>query len=63
MAFIKILSASIGNIGQYDCNGLGVPVAGVMNIYNTNIVFFTNLLIKTHNAYKSLMGESSEPLD
>ena len=60
---VKILSASIGTLGNMIVMGLGVPVAGVMDIYNTNVAFFTNLLIKTHNAYKSLMGEKFEPLE
>lgn len=60
---VKIVSASIGTLGNIIVMGLGVPVAGVMDIYNTNVAFFTNLLIKTHNAYKSLMGEKFEPLE
>lgn len=60
---VEIVSASIGTLGNIIVMGLGVPVAGVMDIYNTNVAFFTNLLIKTHNAYKSLMGEKFEPLE
>lgn len=60
---VKIVSASIGTLGNIIVMGLGVTVAGVMDIYNTNVAFFTNLLIKTHNAYKSLMGEKFEPLE
>lgn len=60
---VKIVSASIGTLGNMIVTGLGVPIAGVMDIYNTNVAFFTNLLIKTHNAYKSLMGEKFEPLE
>jgi hypothetical protein len=60
---VKITAASIGTLGNMIVMGLGVPVAGVMDIYNTNVAFFTNLLIKTHNAYKSLMGEKFEPLE
>ncbi len=60
---VKIIAASVGTLGNMIVMGLGVPVAGVMDIYNTNVAFFTNLLIKTHNAYKSLMGEKFEPLE
>jgi len=60
---VEIVSASIGTLGNIIVMGLGVPVAAVMDIYNTNVAFFTNLLIKTHNAYKSLMGEKFEPLE
>lgn len=60
---VKITAASIGTLGNMIVMGLGVPIAGVMDIYNTNVAFFTNLLIKTHNAYKSLMGEKFEPLE
>lgn len=60
---VKITAASVGTLGNMIVMGLGVPVAGVMDIYNTNVAFFTNLLIKTHNAYKSLMGEKFEPLE
>jgi len=60
---VEIVSASIGTLGNMIVMGLGVPVAGVMDVYNTNVAFFTNLLIKTHNAYKSLMGEKFEPLE
>ena len=60
---VKITAASIGTLGNMIVMGIGVPVAGVMDIYNTNVAFFTNLLIKTHNAYKSLMGEKFEPLE
>lgn len=60
---VEIVSASIGTLGNIIVMGLGVPIAGVMDIYNTNVAFFTNLLIKTHNAYKSLMGEKFEPLE
>jgi hypothetical protein len=60
---VKITAASIGTLGNMIVMGLGVTVAGVMDVYNTNVAFFTNLLIKTHNAYKSLMGEKFEPLE
>ena len=60
---VEIIAASIGTLGNMIVMGLGVPVAGVMDIYNTNVAFFTNLLIKTHHAYKSLMGEKFEPLE
>ena len=60
---VKITAASIGTLGNMIVMGIGVPVAGVMDIYNTNVAFFTNLLIKTHNAYKSLMGKKFEPLE
>lgn len=60
---VKITAASIGTLGNMIVMGLGGPIAGVMDIYNTNVAFFTNLLIKTHNAYKSLMGEKFEPLE
>lgn len=60
---VKITAASIGTLGNMIVMGIGVPVAGVMDIYNTNVAFFANLLIKTHNAYKSLKGEKFEPLE
>ncbi len=60
---VKIIAASVGTLGNMIVMGLGVPVAGVMDIYNTNVAFFTNLLIKTHNAYKSLKGEKFEPIE
>jgi len=60
---VKIIAASVGTLGNIIVMGLGVTVAGVMDVYNTNVAFFTNLLIKTHNAYKSLMGEKFEPLE
>lgn len=60
---VEIIAASVGTLGNMIVMGLGVPVAGVMDIYNTNVAVFTNLLIKTHNAYKSLMGEKFEPLE
>jgi len=60
---VKITAASIGTLGNIIVMGVAVPVAAVMDIYNTNVAFFTNLLIKTHNAYKSLMGEKFEPLE
>ena len=60
---VEIVSASIGTLGNIIVMGLGAPVAGVMDIYNTNVAFFTNLLIKTHNAYKSLKGEKFEPIE
>ena len=60
---VKIIAASVGTLGNIIVMGLGVTVAGVMDIYNTNVAFFTNLLIKTHNAYKSLMGEKFEPIE
>ena len=60
---VKITAASVGTLGNMIVTGVGVPVAGVMDIYNTNVAVFTNLLIKTHNAYKSLKGEKFEPLE
>ena len=60
---LKIIAASVGTLGNIIVMGIGVPVAGVMDIYNTNVAVFTNLLIKTHNAYKSLKGEKFVPIE
>ena len=60
---VKITVASLGTLGNMIIMGLGAPIAGVMDIYNTNVAFFTNALIKAHNAYKELKGEPFTPIE
>lgn len=60
---VKITVASLGTLGNMIIMGLGAPIAGVMDIYNTNVAFFTNALIKARNAYKELKGEPFTPIE
>jgi hypothetical protein len=60
---VKMTAASFGTLGNMIVMGLGAPIAGVMDIYNTNVASFTNALIKAHNAYKELKGEPFTPIE
>jgi hypothetical protein len=60
---VKMTAASLGTLGNMIIMGLGAPIALVMDIYNTNVAFFTNALIKAHNAYKELKGEPFTPIE
>jgi hypothetical protein len=59
----KMTAASFGTLGNMIVMGLGAPIALIMDIYNTNVAFFTNALIKAHKAYKEFKGEPFTPIE
>jgi len=51
---LKIVAASVGTLGNIIVMGVGVPVATIIDVYNTNVTVLTNLMIKAENVYNRL---------
>ncbi len=51
---LKIVAAGIGTLGNIIVMGVGVPVATIIDVYNTNVTVLTNLMIKAENVYNRL---------
>ncbi len=51
---LKIVAASVGTLGNIIVMGVGVPVAKIIDVYNTNVTVLTNLMIKAENVYNRL---------
>ena len=53
---VKITAASIGTLGNIIVMGVAVPIAAVMDVYNTNVAALTNAMIKAENVYNKFKG-------
>jgi hypothetical protein len=53
---VEIVSASIGTLGNIIVMGVAVPIAAVMDVYNTNVAALTNAMIKAENVYNKFKG-------
>ncbi len=53
---LKITAASIGTLGNIIVMGVAVPIAAVMDVYNTNVAALTNAMIKAENVYNKFKG-------
>lgn len=53
---VKITAASIGTLGNIIVMGVAVPIAAVMDVYNTNVAALTNAMIKAQNVYNKFKG-------
>ena len=53
---VKITAASIGTLGNIIVMGVAVPIAAVMDVYNTNVADLTNAMIKAENVYNKFKG-------
>ncbi len=51
---LKIVAAGVGTLGNIIVMGVGVPVATIIDVYNTNVTVLTNLMIKAENVYNRL---------
>jgi len=51
---LKIVAAGVGTLGNIIVMGVGVPVAKIIDIYNTDVTALTNLMIKAENVYNRL---------
>jgi hypothetical protein len=54
---LKIVAASVGTLGNIIVMGVGVPVATIIDVYNTNVTVLTNLMIKAENVYNRLKNQ------
>lgn len=53
---VKITASSIGTLGNIIVMGVAVPIAAVMDVYNTNVAALTNAMIKAENVYNKFKG-------
>lgn len=53
---VKITASSIGTLGNIIVMGIAVPIAAVMDVYNTNVNALTNAMIKAENVYNKFKG-------
>jgi hypothetical protein len=54
---LKIVAAGVGTLGNIIVMGVGVPVATIIDVYNTNVTVLTNLMIKAENVYNRLKNQ------
>ncbi len=57
---LKIVAASVGTLGNIIVMGVGVPVAKIIDIYNTNVTVLTNLMIKAENVYNGIKKPATD---
>ena len=53
---VEITTAAIGTLGNIIVMGIAVPIAAVMDVYNTNVNALTNAMIKAENVYNKFKG-------